>query len=835
MPRADERLRHVFLPPAEAVDFRQTNKGGRRKGPRYPQRDPDSHGKALAASLQEVIGSQTEIRRLREERDLSFITGINLTFDLELNPDLLLDSLEDRRAGIELLAFRPMVSGRGTATVFVPEGKLAVFERKLADYLAPEKTTKRGARRGESLINSIRQIRRSALEDLWTDPVRPFPGTVEPVWWEVWIRDRAGADRFRLEASRVEIEVGLQTLRFPDRSIVLARATVEQMTLSVDLLDSVAELKEARSFAMEIRSPSPREERSLVDALRDRMTSPPDECPLVCVLDTGVDVGHPLLERALPREHALSYDAAQWGVEDRHGHGTQMAGFALFGEQLDRLLLEAETLPLQHQIESVKIMPQERSNPPELYGEITQAAVARAEIRAPARPRVFSLSITDQKSPLGDPTSWSAAIDQICSGVEEGAPSRLVCVSSGNASVGSSYVYPDSNHTDSVQDPAQAWNAVTVGACTERTLIAEPDCHDWAVVAQTGDMSPCNTTSLAWLSHWPNKPDLVLEGGNMAWDPTAEVPDPLDSLSLLTTSRRNFGTRLLCWSGDTSAANASAARMGALVYSEYPDVWPETVRALLIHSARWTPAMEDSFKGLSERRRMSGLLRCYGYGVPSLDRALHSLRHSLTLVSQETLQPFRLEEAGAKSNEMHFHHLPWPREALESLGETTVRMRVTLSYFIEPKPGQRSGPGGKSQRYRYASYGLRFAVKTALEDERTFRRRINAAESLEDEGSEAESDTAEWRLGICRNRGSVHSDVWTGTALDLAQKHQIAVYPVIGWWRDGRETSRCNRRIRYALVVSLESEEAEVSIRGVITPVNFYSEVIALTQQIEIQ
>jgi hypothetical protein len=60
------------------------------------------------------------------------VTGTPVTFALVLNPAFSLDSLEDKGAGIELLSFR--LTGeddRGVAVVFIPEGKLAVFERKL--------------------------------------------------------------------------------------------------------------------------------------------------------------------------------------------------------------------------------------------------------------------------------------------------------------------------------------------------------------------------------------------------------------------------------------------------------------------------------------------------------------------------------------------------------------------------------------------------------------------------------------------------------------------------------------------------------------------------------
>ncbi|HEX7180433.1 MAG TPA: S8 family peptidase [Thermoanaerobaculia bacterium] len=839
MPNGYERFRHLLLA-GTARSLPYTQRGGGRPRGGYPHRNPDEHGRELSAELAAIRATQAELLDRRRSQEFLDVTGSEVTFELVLNPHLKLESLEDQRAGIELLAFRKTGDEIGTASVFVPEGKLQVFEKKLAAYLDAENLTIKGNRKHESLINSIERIRRTVLGDLWTDPLREFPAEGGMLWWEIWVRNQAGVDRFREHARRLEIVTGERTLRFPDRSVLLAHASVEQMTLSVELLDSIAELREARSLAVEFLQMEHREEREQIDRFRSNVESPLSNYPVVCLLDTGVDVGHPLLEPGLKAEDAHAYDENNWGTDDHHGHGTQMAGIALYGETLDSLILAGRPVELRHGLESVKILPRIGSNPPELYGEITLSAAALAETYNGTRLRDFCLSVTSSRCPEGRPTSWSGAMDQLCAGAEEeGHPPRLVFVSSGNANTAAGYSYPDSNHTDCLQDPAQAWNPVTVGAYTERILIQEEDCRDWEVVAPAGDMSPSNTTSLLWREPWTNKPDLVLEGGNMAWEPASGAADPLESLSLLTTRRRQDGSGLLAWTGDTSAATAAAARLGILILAEYPELWPETIRALLVHSGRWTSAMEARFANLPPRERIDRALRCYGFGIPDLNRALRSLRHQLTLVVQETIQPFRLDRSRgrteARSNEMHLHRIPWPADVLASLGEVRVRMRVTLSYFIEPKPGQR----GKSQRYRYASHGLRFDVKTAAESEEEFLVRINLALREEDEEpSFSRSDSREWTIGPqSRNRGSIHSDVWVGSAADLASKDAVAVYPVIGWWRDPKRVDRCERSVRYALVVSIESDAAEVEIEGVTVPVDFYTEVvnaIEVSNEIEI-
>jgi hypothetical protein len=78
---------------------------------------------------------------------------------------------------------------------------------------------------------------------------------------------------------------------------------------------------------------------------------------------------------------------------------------------------------------------------------------------------------------------------------------------------------------------------------------------------------------------------------------------------------------------------------------------------------------------------------------------------------------------------MNVHRLPWPHDELRRLGETEVVLRVTLSYFIEPNPGER----GWVRRHRYASHALRFALKRSLETYDAFRARINDAVQQEEQ------------------------------------------------------------------------------------------------------
>jgi hypothetical protein len=258
--------------------------------------------------------------------------------------------------------------------------------------------------------------------------------------------------------------------------------------------------------------------------------------------------------------------------------------------------------------------------------------------------------------------------------------------------------------------------------------------------------------------------------------------------------------------------------MAAQLMAQYPNLWPETIRALIVHAAEWTPQMQAHF--LDPRKRSKdydNLIRHCGFGVPSLERALWSAANSLTLIVQDELQPFMREGNGEpKLRDMHLHTLPWPKDALESLGETPVELRVTLSYFIEPSPGivERGGGG----RYRYESHGLRFEVKRPEEKIDVFRQRINQRARDEEEGNyHGGGSDPDWHLGTnLRHLGSLHSDTWTGTAAALAARGALAVYPVTGWWKTRKKQERYDKTARYALIVSIRTPETDVDLNNAV-------------------
>lgn len=102
-----------------------------------------------------------------------------------------------------------------------------------------------------------------------------------------------------------------------------------------------------------------------------------------------------------------------------------------------------------------------------------------------------------------------------------------------------------------------------------------------------------------WDKKWPVKPEILLSAGNCATNGVdyTDCPD----LSLLSTNN-NIHRHLFTTTCGTSPATAKASWMAAQLFKEYPNIWPETVRALLIHSADWTPEMKKRFNTDDKRK-----------------------------------------------------------------------------------------------------------------------------------------------------------------------------------------------------------------------------------------
>lgn len=661
------------------------------------------------------------------------------------------------------------------------------------------------------LLNNIQIIKVATLKAFWVDePEIPFPVEDQSVWWEVWFRktgtERDNLDQVVYNLHLNECQVGRDTLELTEHFVKLVKGTAVQLSRALLSLDNLAELRKPQQISDFIthRDISDETRREYLEDLRSRIdVALSDNSVLVCLLDSGVNNLHPLLQSFLPDSHLYTYNES-WGTADsapNGGHGTGVAGLTLYGD-LTNVLSHAERIQIFHGLESYKIFHPQSSNDPELYGAITVSAVSTPVIDRPNNPRVYCMTVTDESLRFkGRPSAWSSAVDKIVFGKDD-VPLVFI-VSGGNVVLERHEQYPDTNLLEYIHDPSQAYNAITIGTYTRKDRISVETGH--AALAPNGAMAPSNSTSLLFDKEWPNKPDVVFEGGNSSTD-GVYVSDHAE-LKLLSLDA-DYDTDIFIPFGDTSGAAALAAKMAAEIRTAYPAYWPETVRALMIHSADWTPTMLSS-RSISELREIEKrtLLRSVGYGIPNLEKALYSADNNLTLIAEREIQPYKKEDSRGKYNDYDLYQLPWPKEALETLESANVTLKITLSYYIEPNPGSRRF----ATHYQYHSHQLDFEIIKRNETLKVFKTRISKPDD-EDNDSQVKRTGETWLLGRPSIKGSIRKDMLILTGREMAERNVIAVYPKNGWYKNLKRQNKFNEKIRYSLVVSIETEAQNIDL-----------------------
>lgn len=787
---------------------------GSRGSGRYPTRDKNYHASYIRQLLnksydEEITQKQAAAIRYKEGMYLEFASAPN--YDLEIK------SLDNRTQGITLVnVHEDIETGITRATVYIPEGKEGFFLKQVAEY--QDEFTSGGNPKHEKLVTSIEDIQRAVLDSFWFGSKSDIPSNNKK-WCEVWFRAPIGKKKNQYQdidtieviindiCRSLQIEIKPQKVQFPERLVKLIFADENDLVQIINVCALVAEIRLAPEPASFFTSLSNREQGDWNKSLLDRTVYSIDRTS-ICLLDTGLNNKHDLLVGATVDDHIQTVNSS-WRSSDHQGHGTEMAGIALYYNLQERLISD-EAVVVSHEIESVKILPPTGENPVELYGDLTQQAINNAEIANPNANRVICMAVTSPyyNTNDGSPTSWSGAIDNITSGAYEEDVKRLFVVSAGNVQPDehNEVGYPNANRLHSVESPGQSWNAVTVGAYVGTDLIDDPDLKDFSAVGQVDEISPYSSTSLLWNNKWPVKPDVLFDGGNMATNGSDYIS--CDDLSLLTTSRNPL-IRQYSTINATSSATAQAAWFAAQLMAEYPLLWPETIRALMIHSANWTDKMKKQF--CIDDKKTTGrheLLRTCGYGLPNLEKAIRCFDNSVNMIIEGELQPYTKKAM----YEMHIHKVPWPKEMLLSLENTPVTMRVTLSYFIEPGPGE----VGWKDKYRYPSCGLRFDVINEDETLQDFQKRINIkmrGDNKKDSG-DGTSGSSRWFLGPDnRDVGSIHSDMMVNiSASELCDCEYVAVYPVVGWWRERSYLNKYDSKQRYALVITLSTPDETIDL-----------------------
>jgi hypothetical protein len=804
-----------------SVDTYEAPQGGGGTPPKMPSLDPKAHHTALLQQL-DAITQQVNARAetARDELAKREIVAVRPAANAQLVPG----QLDDSRADARLVGVMP---DTGTVVLDVANADLEYLRKKLDafadDTKVKTKTAKDGTvttqRGNERAIAPVGSIGLAELKDLSGAQLRAEALPADrPCWFEIGCR--GGYRNAPEDTTNSRAQIARQLHRLGAAQKLDEFLGPEQVYFFVRLTGTqLDELRKATDCIYEVElAPQPLRDLKLLDDLSTKdladfvLGRPHEDAPAVVVLDTGIATGHPLLKPAILTATTAGPEIPS--PEDTYGHGTKMAGLALYrdiGAAIERGSTDAT-----HWIQSSRLLiaPGYGTADDDNYEKwpvLTERAVRSAEDADPRpRNRAFVLAVTRsmQDPPLDGiaPTLWSQAVDQLA--FREGL-GRLMIVSAGNARYAQwlalAEQYPQLQLSEKIHQPAQASNALTVGAFTARVEL--PNDKDYAearvVATKPGGISPYTSTGLAG-NEWPLKPDVVFEGGNLAISGTL-TDSTVPTLSALTTSHRHTHGSPVGLMSMTSEASARVANLAAHIWSLEPKLRPETVRGLIVHSASWTKATIDDFPGLNDR------LQACGYGVPDERLASECAQGVATIVVEDSMPNAVIEEepkkrppkrATAKTTEpkvrrkVKLYKLPLP-ESLLSDADPDVELRVTLSYFTEPN---------KFGRRTYHGLDLKWDMQGPQESDAAFKQRINAL--LRPTGADGKrlkiekTQSFDWDVGIeRRGRGTVQSDRWRGKMSALVGDKLIAIVPVLGWW-DQRKALK-TQEMKFSLVVSV--------------------------------
>ena len=705
--------------------------------------------------------------------------------------------------------------GRDRAVLFMTGKAVESLERSLLEYenwdgpeptstdtmLLNESTESAVGRRPRNFwfFESVDSFKVAKVEDLWTDALETFPRERGAVEWEIWVRTSMKL-AFEAAVAQLGIELTGQPTEFVDISVYNGITTKVILSKLVARSAAVVELRAASSFIAEHADLPPAARVRQIQEIAWRVIPAPPTAPWVTLLDTGINPASPLLAPALPMTRCRTV-AAAWSAFDPDGHGSMMAGVALYGD-LSRAADRTGPIPLEVGLESIAVFAP--GNPVRIPGrDAISRGVAMAE-QQDSHARVYCLAATAVGEPEdGRPTSTSGTLDMLA--FNNGVATRLFCVAVGNVATSATAPYQVAsyrtlNEGHGIQSPAQALNVLSVGAATSK-------CSGPSPLAGVGDLSPRSRTAQPWDVR-RHKPDIVMEGGNHGIDPgglTSRAHGP----DMIATTSNN--PQQITLTGDTSAACAAAAGLAGRVMARYPAMRPETVRGLLAHCAEWTPAMHARRQamisaGMAEDNATLATLDCFGWGIPDEERVFWSADNALTLIVEDELRPYKREVgAGVTLKEMKSFRLPWPDRALAAIGSQEVEMRCTLSYFVQPDLHS----AGLERWQLYPSHRLQFDFQHFGESEARAERRVNKAVTTFDPAGEDDGWMLKGGTRGRRARGTLHQDIWHGPAYRLVERRMINVTPIRGWWANSSLIEPADVPVRFSLIVSIRTPQTD--------------------------
>ncbi len=519
---------------------------------------------------------------------------------------------------------------------------------------------------------------------------------------------------------------------------------------------------------------------------------PERSAPAVCVIDSGIQEQHRLLEPAVDSETSHCYLPGREPNEVQDevspgGHGTPVAGAVIYHRSVTA---EGSVQPVCW-IQNARILDQDNKMPEVLLPARTIQQIVERFNSGHRRTKIFNHSInTSASCRLKRMSAWATKIDELSHSKDV-----LFIQSAGNISrdhicrhLEEGREYPDyltSQGMSRIANPAQSLQAITVGSICEE-VYSERDRKSFA------DYSDAPSSfSRTGFGLWNCvKPDVVEVGGDVSRsiEGTPKLfPEPSLAPELVKStlhgqpavSRDDIGT---------SFAAPKVAHLAAHLQTMFPDSSPLLYRGLIVQSARW-PNWADN------ETNKDKVLKQVGFGVPSLQRATDNDIYRATLVTPDSVE--------IRSKQFHLYSVEIPDDIRATGIDHTIRLEVTLSYSSAPRRT-------RSSRSGYLETWLDWRSTNRGEPVENFRDRMMGNKCRKYHGlpwtlhfQKQHGKAEETR----RENGTVQKDWADFPGHELPETLGIAVRAHNGWnHREGEGLAK------YCLVVSLESIKQELPI-----------------------
>ena len=578
-----------------------------------------------------------------------------------------------------------------TLVLFSSTDDMADFRRRLAAY-GQGPAPGRAGPAYNSFVSTIQSI--GAIEprdrigiraraEGFTEASDFRAGTTYVVDVELWDVGRREVRERKLEQV-VRVVQGLfgeELDRYVGPSITLVRVQCDGAVVGALLsIDDVAEV--------DLPSTPDTTTGDLIDlAIGDLppVTNPDAEAPLIGIIDSGVN-DHPLIADILVGAIGVPNSL---GTADDYGHGTRVAGIAVFGDL--RGQLQDGTLLRQARLCSAKVVDQNGAFPERrLTPRQMREAVTR--LNQDFGCRIFVIALGDRKKVYdgGKVGPWAATLDELVAELDV-----VIIVSAGNrdsirggtrleqaVSEYPGYLLEVSNR---LVEPAGAMNVVTVGSVAHGDRLAPSIAQNVGVRAITGIDEPSPFTRVGPGLRGAIKPDFVDTGGTLIYDPfVARLRDGSDvpEAGVLSLHYRPIDQLFTSCSG-TSFAAPLVAFKASQILARFPNASANLVRALLANGAEVPTAAKAKLAplGPANERAICGL------GQVDVERCAYSDDARVVLYAEDELAV----------DHFAVYQIPIPDLFQRTKGRRTLR--ISLAYD-PPVRHSRLDYAGNTMSYR---------------------------------------------------------------------------------------------------------------------------------------